>query len=156
MKLEGKVCIVTGSSRGIGKAIAVGFAREGASAVAAARTETETERLPGSIHKTAEEIRSLGGHVLAVRCDVTSEEEVEEMVRKTLEEFGRIDILVNNAAVAYYAPLLEMPFKRWDPVLRVNLKGTFLCLGVHYKRWEPVRQIAGSLTWAFMTAQDRS
>lgn len=127
MKLKGKVAIVTGSSRGIGKDIAIGFAREGAEVVVAARTETDTERLPGTIHKTAEEIRALEARALAVKCNVVDEQEVEGMVRKTLEEFGRVDILVNNAGVAYYAPLQEMPLKRWELVLRVNLTGPFLC-----------------------------
>ena len=126
-KLKGKVAIVTGSSRGIGKDIAVGFAREGADVVVAARTETDTERLPGTIHRTAEEIRALGARALALKCSVVDEEEVEGMVRKTLEEFGRVDILVNNAGIAYYAPLQEMPLKRWELVLRVNLTGAFLC-----------------------------
>jgi len=126
-KLKGKVAIVTGSSRGIGKAIALGLAREGANVVVAARTETEIEQLPGTIHKTAEEIQALGGRALAVRCNVIDEQEVEEMIRKTVEEFGRVDVLVNSAAVAYYAPLLEMPLRRWELVLRVNLTGPFLC-----------------------------
>ncbi|MEE8469799.1 MAG: SDR family NAD(P)-dependent oxidoreductase [Dehalococcoidia bacterium] len=126
-KLKGKVAIVTGSSRGIGRDIAIGFAREGANIVVAARTETEIERLPGTIHGTVEEIRALGARTLAVKCSVADEQEVEAMVRKTLEEFGRVDILVNNAAVAFYAPLHEMPLKRWELVLRVNLTGTFLC-----------------------------
>jgi len=126
-KLKGKVAIVTGSSRGIGKDIAIGLAREGADVVVAARTETDTERLPGTIHKTAEEIRALGARALALKCSVVDEQEVEGMVRKTLEEFGRVDILVNNAGVAYYAPLQEMPLKRWELVLRVNLTGPFLC-----------------------------
>jgi len=126
-KLEGKVAIVTGASRGIGKAACLGLAREGANIVAAARTENEIPNLPGTIHKTAEEARALGVKALAVRVDVSDEESVEQMLRKTLDEFGRIDILVNNAAVAWYPPLWETPAKRWDLVVKVNLRGTFLC-----------------------------
>jgi citronellol/citronellal dehydrogenase len=127
MKLEGKVAIVTGASRGIGKAIALALAQEGADVVVAARTEEEKGPLPGTIHKTAEEIRSLGRRSLAIKTDITKEEEVEEMVRRTLEEFGRIDILVNNAGIDVPGRLLDITIKRWDLTMAVNLRGTFLC-----------------------------
>ena len=127
MKLQGKVAIVTGASRGLGKAMAVGLAAQGAEVVVAARTETEKEHLPGTIHQTAEEIRALGRRALAVRCDVGNEQDVEEMVRRTVQELGRIDVLVNNAGIAIYAPIMELPLRRWELVLRVNLTGTFLC-----------------------------
>ncbi len=127
MKLDGKVAIVTGASRGLGKAIAIGLAREGASVTVAARTEKETEGLPGTIYQTAREIKSLGGCSLPLKCDITKEDEVKQMVLRTVEEFGRIDILVNNAGIAYPSPIWEMPLKRWELVLRVNLTGTFLC-----------------------------
>lgn len=126
MKLSNRVAIVTGSSRGLGKAIAIGFAHEGANVVIAARTEVEG-RMPGTIHKTAEEIEALGQRALAVKCDVTSEESVNDMVQKALAHFGSIDILVNNAGIAYYVPVVEIPAKRWELVLRVNLIGAFLC-----------------------------
>ena len=126
MKLSNKVAIVTGSSRGLGKAIAIGFAGEGASVVIAARTEVEGP-MPGTIYKTAEEIEALGQRAIAVRCDVTSEESVNNMVQKALAQFGHIDILVNNAGIAYYPPVVETPLKRWELVIRVNLIGTFLC-----------------------------
>jgi NAD(P)-dependent dehydrogenase (short-subunit alcohol dehydrogenase family) len=128
MKLEGKVAIVTGASRGIGKAIAIGFAKEGASVIVAARTEIEKDKnLPGTIYQTAQEIRELGGKALPVRCDVTDEASVVSMVEKALSEFGHIDILVNNAGVAFACPVVETPLKRWELVLRVNLTGAFLC-----------------------------
>ena len=127
MKLSGKVAIITGASRGIGKAIAVGYAQEGANVVVAARTTEEKEGLPGTIHKTAEEVEKLGAKALAIKCDVTKEEDVDNMLRQTLDKFGRVDIMINNAAVAFYAPLLEMPLRRWELVLAVNLRGTFLC-----------------------------
>jgi len=126
MKLSNKVAIVTGSSRGLGKAIAIGFAGEGASVVIAARTEVEGP-MPGTIYKTAEEIEALGQRAIAVRCDVTSEESVNNMVQKALAQFGHIDILVNNAGIAYYPPVVETPLKRWELVIRVNLIGAFLC-----------------------------
>jgi citronellol/citronellal dehydrogenase len=127
MKLQGKVAIVTGSSRGLGKYLALGFAREGAKVVVTARTEVDNERLPGTIYRTAEEIISLGGQALPVKCDVTSEESIAEMVNRTLSEWGPIDILVNNAGTAVPLPVLEMSLKRWELVLKVNLTGAFLC-----------------------------
>jgi NAD(P)-dependent dehydrogenase (short-subunit alcohol dehydrogenase family) len=127
MKLSGKVAIVTGSSRGIGKAIAIGFAQEGAKVVVAARTETDSEELPGTIYKTADEIQALGSSALPIKCDVTNEQSVNGVVQKALGEFGRVDILVNNAGVAFYYPVIETPLKRWELVLRVILTGAFLC-----------------------------
>jgi citronellol/citronellal dehydrogenase len=127
VKLKGKVAIVTGSSRGLGKAIAIGLAKEGANVVIAARSQVDKKDLPGTIFKTAEEIRDLGYDALAVRCDVTNEESVNDMIQKTLEKYGQIDVLVNNAGVAFYYPILETPTKRWEIVLKVNLLGAFLC-----------------------------
>jgi citronellol/citronellal dehydrogenase len=127
VELSNKVAIVTGSSRGIGRAIAIGFAKEGAGVVIAARTETDSENMPGTIYKTAEEIQALGCKALPVKCNVADEESVNNMLRKALEQFGQIDILVNNAGIAYYAPVLETPVKRWELVIRVNLIGTLLC-----------------------------
>jgi citronellol/citronellal dehydrogenase len=127
MKLSGKVAIVTGSSRGIGKAIAIGLAKEGAKVVVAARAETDSQKLPGTIYKTADEIQALGGSALPIKCDVTNEPSVNDMVQKALDEFGHVDVLVNNAAVAFYYPIIETPLKRWELVLRVGLTGAFLC-----------------------------
>ena len=127
MKLEGKVAIVTGASRGIGKAISLALAKEGARVVVAARTEREGGPLPGTIYKTADEIRALGRHALAIKTDVTKEESVEELARKTLQEYGSIDILVNNAGINSPGKVLDIPMKRWDLVMAVNLRGTFLC-----------------------------
>ena len=129
MKLEGKVAVVTGASRGIGKAIAVGFAREGAGVVLAARSEVKKEGgVEGTIHDTAKEIEDLGGKALAVRCDVTDEKSVAAMAQAAVERFGRIDVLVNNAGVAFFYPIADTPLKRWETVLRVNLTGAFICV----------------------------
>ncbi len=126
--LKDKVAIVTGASRGIGKDIALGFAREGANVVVAARSDQEKdERFPGTIHKTADEIQEMGRRALPVKCDITEEESVKAMVEAALQEFGTIDILVNNAGVAFYYPVVETPLKKWEIVLNVNLKGVFLC-----------------------------
>ncbi len=127
MILKDKVAIVTGASRGIGKAIAIGFAKEGARVIVAARSESENERLPGTIYRTVEEIKAEGGVALPVRCDVTDENSVNEMVKRAVSEFGRVDILVNNAGVAFYYPVVETPLRRWELVIRVNLTGAFLC-----------------------------
>ncbi len=126
-KLAGKVAIITGSSRGIGKAIALEFAQEGANIVVVARSETES-KLSGTISKTAQAVEALGGQALAIKCDVSNEDEVNSMVSRTLNRFGRVDILVNNAAVGYYMPLMETPLKHWDLVMRVNVRGPFLCI----------------------------
>lgn len=120
------MAIVTGSSRGIGKAIAIGLAKEGATVVVAARTEQEG-RLPGTIHATAGEIAALGGRALPIRCDVRHEDCVNSMVGTTLEEWGRVDILVNNAAIGTYTSFMETSVKLWDLVMAVDLRGPFLC-----------------------------
>jgi citronellol/citronellal dehydrogenase len=126
--LKNKVAIVTGASRGIGKAIAIGFAHEGAEVVVAARSDKEkNERLPGTIYKTADEIEKMGCRALPVKCDITNEESVKAMVDAALQKFGTIDILVNNAGVAFYYPVVDTPLKKWEIVLNVNLKGVFLC-----------------------------
>ena len=127
MTLSGRVAIVTGSSRGIGKAIAVALAREGADIVVAARTETARENLPGTIHETANEIQNLGRRCLALKTDVSKEEDVDMMVRRTMSELKRVDILVNNAGISAPGSLVEISAKRWDLVLAVNLRGTSLC-----------------------------
>ena len=126
LSLKNKVAIVTGGSRGLGKAIAMGLSKEGARVVVAARTEVEKSGLPGTIHQTVEELKASGGEALAVKCDVTNEESVNLMVEKTIEQFGHIDVLVNNAGVAFYYPILETPVKRWELVIKVNLVGAFL------------------------------
>ena len=127
MKLAGKVAIVTGSSRGIGKQIALAFAREGAAVAVVARTEKEGGKLPGTIHQTADEIHALGGRALPIRTDITVDEDVEQMAQRTLDEFGRIDILVNDAAANFNSTVADLTIKRWDVMMRVNLRGTFIC-----------------------------
>ena len=128
MELEGRVAIVTGSSRGVGKNIAVELARAGADLVVAARTEqVKDPRLPGTISDTAEEIRAMDRRALPVRTDVADEESIEALVRSALEEFGRIDVLVNNAGIMAPGPLVDVSLKRWDLVMRVNVRGPVAC-----------------------------
>lgn len=128
MQLDGKVAIVTGSSRGIGKAIALELAREGADIVVVARTETAGGPLPGTIHQTSEEIMALGRNALPVKVDITREEEVEAMVKQAMSQFGKIDILVNNAAVNIKGgTLMDVPMKRYDLLWTINVKGSIHC-----------------------------
>lgn len=118
--LEGKVAIVTGGSRGIGRSIALGFAEAGADVVVASRTIAELE-------KVAQEIEGLGRRALAIPTNVGVKAEVDNMVAKTLERFDTVDILVNNAAMNIMRPLIELREDGWDKVMNVCLKGYFLC-----------------------------
>ena len=127
MSMQGLVAIVTGSSRGIGKGIAKVFGEEGAKVVVVARSEEEGGRLPGNIHLTTQEIQEAGGQAMALRCDVTDEEQVQAMALAVMEAYGRIDVLVNNAGVQVNVGLLELQTRHWDLTMRVNLRGPFLC-----------------------------
>ncbi|CAG7614812.1 SDR family NAD(P)-dependent oxidoreductase [Paenibacillus allorhizosphaerae] len=121
MLLKGKVAIVTGSGRGIGGAIARGFASEGASVVLVSRTLEQ-------LAEQERQIRSLyGAPVLKVVCDVSSEEQVESLAAAAIAEFGRIDILANCAGITMVAPSEELPLENWHKCLSINLDGTFLC-----------------------------
>jgi citronellol/citronellal dehydrogenase len=127
LNLKNKVAIVTGGSRGLGKALCMSLAKEDVRVVVAARTEKEGKELAGTIHQTVDEIKALGSDAFAIRCDVTDEESIQQMVQMTLDQFGQIDILVNNAGVAFYYPITDTPAKRWELVIKVNLTGAFLC-----------------------------
>jgi len=121
MKLQGKVAIVTGSGRGIGKAISLEFARQGADVVVNAHRDIK------AIFETAEEIRSLGRKSLPIVADVSNNEDVKKLVSETIKQFGKIDILVNNAGIMKSAPIEQLSEDDWDSVMNINLKGTFLC-----------------------------
>ena len=124
MELQGKVAIVTGASRGIGKAIAKAYAREGAKVVVTARTvRPEDSKIPGTIAQTVEEIRAEGGEAVAVRCDVSKEDEVLALAAQAREAFGPVDVLVNNAGVRVDELVWEVPLRRWELVFRVNFWG---------------------------------
>jgi NAD(P)-dependent dehydrogenase (short-subunit alcohol dehydrogenase family) len=128
MKLQDAVAVITGASRGIGRATALAFAREGAHVVCAARsTEAAPSKVPGTIDETVREIQAMGRRALAVPCNLLKDEDTEALARRTLDEFGRVDILINNAGTMYRVPLAEMSMKQWDVVLNVNLRGTVLC-----------------------------
>ncbi len=126
-KLQDKVAIVTGSSRGIGRALVLGLARAGCRVVIVAKSTTSTEKLPGSIHTVAQEVEALGGQALALAVDLRDEGQIESMAVRTLERFGRIDILVNNAGALHWRSVLETPAKRFDLVMGVNARAAFLC-----------------------------
>ena len=118
--------MVTGASRGIGKALAVRLAQEGADVVVAAKSESSTDKLPGSIHETAEQIRALGRRALAVPTDVRSEDAIREMIERTVAEFGRLDILVNNAGAIWTQPILQTPPKRFDLMMGINARAAYV------------------------------
>ena len=124
--LTGRVAVVTGASRGIGKALALRLAREGADVVVAAKSEQSTEKLPGSIHETAAEIRALGRRALAVATDVRDEDAIRNMVERTISELGRLDILVNNAGAIWTRPILETPPKRFDLMMGINARAAYI------------------------------
>ena len=121
MQLDGQVAIITGGSKGIGKAIADSYSAEGCSVVLAARTQSDVE-------EAASQIRDSGGQALAVVADVASESDVDRMVASTLSEFGRVDILVNNAAAIHGPiPAVDLDIDTWRTVVEVNLTGAFIC-----------------------------
>lgn len=122
----GKTVFVTGSSRGIGKAIALKFARDGANVVVAAKTVEPHPKLEGTIHDTAKEVDQAGGKSLAVQLDLRDEETVKSAIAKTVEKFGGIDVLVNNASAIFIAPTEDTPMKRFDLMNSINVRGTFM------------------------------
>jgi 3-oxoacyl-[acyl-carrier protein] reductase len=118
--LEGKIALVTGAGRGIGRAIALSLAREGADVVVASRTASELESLARAIEQS-------GRNALAVMADVTRESDVEDLLRKAVGRFGRVDILVNNAGIGSFARVAELSLDDFDRMWAVNMRGVFLC-----------------------------
>jgi citronellol/citronellal dehydrogenase len=125
--LTGKTLFVTGASRGIGKAIALRAARDGANIVIAAKTVEPHPKLPGTIHTAAEEMVAAGGQALPVAVDIRDEAQVEAAVAAAVSRFGSIDVLVNNASAISLTGTLDTPMKRYDLMHQVNVRGTFLC-----------------------------
>jgi NAD(P)-dependent dehydrogenase (short-subunit alcohol dehydrogenase family) len=130
-KLTGKTAIVTGAGRGIGRGIARGLAREGASLVLTARSEHE-------LNSAAEEIRALGAKVIVFPTDVTEEANVEALFACVDQQFGRLDLLVNNAGAFDGGPLHELSLEAWDKVIAVNLRAPFLCTRAAMQRMKPL------------------
>jgi citronellol/citronellal dehydrogenase len=123
--LGGKTVFITGASRGIGRAIGVACARQGANVVIAAKTRVPNPKLPGTILDAAEEVERAGGKALAIACDVRSDEQLAAAVAAAVERFGGIDVLVNNASAIYLADTASTPMKRWDLMQGVNARATF-------------------------------
>jgi citronellol/citronellal dehydrogenase len=124
--LAGRTILMSGGSRGIGLAIAIRAAADGANVALMAKTDTPDPRLPGTIHTAAEEIEKAGGRALPIVGDVRNDEQVEAAVAATVERFGGIDVVVNNASAINLASIGELPAKRYDLMLDINARGTFL------------------------------
>ena len=127
MSLRGKTLFITGASRGIGLAIALRAAREGANVAIAAKTSEPNPKLPGTIFTAAAEIEAAGGAALPLQCDIRFEEQVNDAVAKTVERFGGIDACINNASAISLTPTLQTEMKRYDLMNQINARGTFLC-----------------------------
>jgi citronellol/citronellal dehydrogenase len=124
--LSGKTLFISGASRGIGLAIALRAARDGANIAIAAKTTEPNPRLPGTIHSAADEVRRVSGQALALACDIRFEEQISAAVAKTVEAFGGIDICINNASAISLTPTLQTETKRYDLMQQINVRGTFL------------------------------
>ncbi len=125
--LKGKTLFITGASRGIGLAIALRAAQDGANIVIAAKSAEEHPKLPGTIYSAAKEIEAAGGQALPCLVDIRFEDQIQAAVEKTLAQFGSIDILVNNASAISVTGTLETPMKRFDLMHQINARGTFAC-----------------------------
>ena len=126
MSLKGKTLFITGASRGIGLAIALRAARDGANIAIAAKTDTPHPKLPGTIHTAAAEIEAAGGKALAMVVDVRDEENVKQALDATAEKFGGIDIVVNNASAIQLTPVQQTDMRRFDLMHQINARGTFM------------------------------
>jgi citronellol/citronellal dehydrogenase len=125
--LRGKTLFITGASRGIGLAIALRAARDGANVAVAAKTTEPHPKLPGTVFSAAEEIEKAGGRALPCVVDIRFEDQVYAAVEKTVQTFGGIDVLVNNASAIHISGTVETPMKKWDLMHAINARGTFLC-----------------------------
>ncbi|MGD8379291.1 MAG: NAD(P)-dependent oxidoreductase [Gammaproteobacteria bacterium] len=125
--LNGKTLFISGGSRGIGRAIALKAAADGANVTIAAKTARPHRKLPGTIHTVAAEIEAAGGRALPIQVDIRDEEQIIAAVNQTIQEFGSLDILVNNASAINLTGTLETPMRRYDLMMDVNVRGTFAC-----------------------------
>ena len=125
--LKGKTIFITGASRGIGLAMAKRFAKDGANIAIAAKTVEPHPKLPGTIYTAAKEIEALGGKCLPIQCDIRDEKAVKAAIEETVNKFGGLDILINNASAIQIASVEEMDVKRFDLIMGINARGTFVC-----------------------------
>ncbi|MCB0742172.1 MAG: SDR family NAD(P)-dependent oxidoreductase, partial [Chitinophagaceae bacterium] len=125
MLFENKTVVITGASRGIGKAIALRLAKEGANIVVASKSVTENPKLGGTIYSAAEEIEKAGGKSLAVQCDIRFEDQVQHVMDEAVKKFGGIDILINNASAISLTSTEKTEPKRFDLMHDINVRGTF-------------------------------
>jgi NAD(P)-dependent dehydrogenase (short-subunit alcohol dehydrogenase family) len=140
-RLAGKVAVITGASRGLGQYCAIGYGREGATVVVAARTENAADsRLPGTIHETVDLIKEAGGDAFAVACNVADYASVEAMAKEVIEKYGRVDVLMTNAAVQPPGRVSTMEIKHWELEFRVNVHGSFYPI----RAFLPSMQAAGA------------
>eukprot|EP00927_Polykrikos_kofoidii_P063641 TRINITY_DN584_c0_g1_i1.p1 TRINITY_DN584_c0_g1~~TRINITY_DN584_c0_g1_i1.p1 ORF type:complete len:311 (+),score=44.99 TRINITY_DN584_c0_g1_i1:84-1016(+) len=123
--LKGKVAIITGSTRGIGRECALALARQGCNIVVAAKSTTEQPTLPGTIYSVASELEALGVNALPYKLDVRDAESCEACVAKTVEVFGRVDILINNASALWWQPIVATPMNKFDLITTLNTRGSF-------------------------------
>lgn len=126
MRFKNKTVLITGASRGIGKAIALRLAAEGANIVIAAKTVAEDPKLGGTIYSAAAEVETAGGKALAVQCDIRDESQIQNAVDRAAEKFGGIDVLINNASAISLSPTEKTEVKRYDLMQAINVRGTFL------------------------------
>lgn len=125
--LSGKTLFITGASRGIGRAIALRAARDGANVAIASKSSVPNPKLAGTIHSVAAAVEAAGGKALALKCDIRDEDQVQSAVAATVDAFGGIDILINNASAIWLRGTLDTPMKRYDLMQEVNARGSFLC-----------------------------
>src|SRR6476620_187809 len=125
MLFKDKTILITGASRGIGKAIALRLAKDGANIIIAAKSTEENPKLGGTIYSAAKEVEAAGGKALAVQCDIRDEQQVQQMVQAGVDAFGGIDVLVNNASAISLTPAETTEPKRFDLMFDVNVRGTF-------------------------------
>jgi len=142
-RLAGKVAVITGASRGLGQYCAVGYGREGATVVVAARTENAADsRLPGTIHETVDLVKAAGGEAVAFACNVADNESVEALAKQVIDRFGRVDVLMTNAAVQPPGRISTIQLRHWELEFRVNVHGTFFPI----RAFLPAMQAAGSMS----------
>lgn len=142
-ELKGRVAVVTGSSRGIGRSLVLALAAAGADVVVSGKSENEDPRLQGTIHSVAAEVEAMGARAIAVRTDVRDEAQVEALIERTVTEFGRVDIVVSNAGALWWERVIDTPPKRYDLMWQVNVRASYLA--AYYALPHMIRQGWGHL-----------